>query len=617
MKTVTQFFRIYLLLDFTENYKNGVLDMHKRNERLIKAKIIKYLFPGIMMAMALQLGNIVDTVLIGNLLGTDAMSAVSLALPVETFIQTPGYCLGTGGAIAAGILLGKRQKESASELFSLTFLVTLIFGIAIAASAFFLAGPVSVFLASGGSLVPLIKNYIFVSMLGAPVIGIGLLMVNFLGVENHPELASLYLIVSNAVNLILDFVFLKYTPLGTAGAALSTVMGFLLGMSVIIFYIRSPKRMIGFTKIKSLSPLKTAVVTGVPNFIFMIMTFIRTLGFNVIIINLIGNDGMMIYTVCENVLMIVEMLTAGIIGIIPNMAGILYGEKDYYGIRALCKRVLSYTAVTAAAAFAAVIIFTRWVAGMFGIDDPNTLDETVTALRLFMLCLPAYIWNKFLISYYESVEESKQASIITFFENGFFVLPAVFVGILISLNLSGNGISGLVLGYVVSEVMTALAAYIFRKVKHKDSDFYMLPAENSGNCLDFTIKAQMEETSLVPKEINEFCRKYGVDKEKANLAAVAAEEMTVNCIKYGGKSSHWIDVSLLAEEDKIQLRIRDNGVPFNPAEYECDSGEFDIHGIELVKKISSRISYIRAIDLNNTVIEFDIQDKSRYSLKDN
>lgn len=81
--------------------------------------------------------------------------------------------------------------------------------------------------------------------------------------------------------------------------------------------------------------------------------------------------------------------------------------------------------------------------------------------------------------------------------------------------------------------------------------------------------------------------------------------MTVNCIKYGGKSSHWIDVSLLIEEDKLQLRIRDNGVPFNPTEYDGDSDEFDIHGIELVKKISSRINYIRAIDLNNTIIEFD------------
>ena len=579
--------------------------MHKRNKRLINAKITQYLFPGIMMAMALQLGNIVDTILVGNLLGTDAMSAVSLAVPIETLIQIPGYCLGTGGAIAAGILLGKRERESASELFSLTFLITLIAGLLFAAASFFVSEPVARVLASGGSLAPLTRDYIFVSMLGAPVIGIGLLMVSFLGVENHPELSSAYLIVSNVINLIFDFIFLKYTPLGTAGASLSTVLGFLLGMAVLIIYVRSPKRMISFTKIKSLAPLKTAIITGAPVFVFMIMTFIKTLGLNVIIINLTGDDGMTIYTVCQNVLMIVEMLTAGIIGVIPNMAGILYGEKDYYGIRALCKRTLSYTAVTAAVAFLAVMIFTEWVAKMFGIDDVRLLGETVTALRLFILCLPAYVWNKFLISYYESVEESKQASIITFFENGFYVLPAALIGILAGLSLGGTGLNGLALGFVISEILTVLTAYVYRKIKHKGSDFYLLPAENPGNCLDFTIKAQMDETQLVPKEIKAFCEEYGVSAEKANLAAVAAEEMTVNCIKYGGKSSHWIDVCLLVEDDKLQLRIRDNGAPFNPAEYASDSDGFDIHGIELVKKISSRINYIRAIDLNNTVIEFD------------
>ena len=65
-------------------------------------------------------------------------------------------------------------------------------------------------------------------MLGAPVIGIGLMMVNYLGVENHPELASVYLITANVINLVLDYIFLRFTPLGVTGASLSTVLGFLL-----------------------------------------------------------------------------------------------------------------------------------------------------------------------------------------------------------------------------------------------------------------------------------------------------------------------------------------------------------------------------------------------------
>jgi len=44
--------------------------MHQRNERLIENKIWKYLLPGIMMSLALQLGNIVDTVFVGNFLGS-------------------------------------------------------------------------------------------------------------------------------------------------------------------------------------------------------------------------------------------------------------------------------------------------------------------------------------------------------------------------------------------------------------------------------------------------------------------------------------------------------------------------------------------------------------------
>ena len=582
--------------------------MHQRNERLIGNKIWKYLLPGIMMSMALQLGNIVDTIFVGNFLGTDAMSAITLVLPMETLIQVTGYCLGTGGAIAAGILLGKRNKEGASQLFSLTLLITVVVGLIIAAAAPFLAMPIAKALAKGGNLSTLAGHYLFVGMLGAPVIGVGLLMSSFLGVENHPELASAYLIVSNVINLILDYILLRFTSLGIAGASLSTVAGFLLGMVIFILYIRSPKRMISLVRIQSLAPLKEAVVSGAPVFVFMVMTIIKAFVLNEIIIRFIGDDGMAVYTVCDNVLMIVEMITAGIIGVIPNIAGILYGEKDYFGIRALCKRVLVLSAAATVCIFVLVMAFAKSVTVIFGVDHPALSSMIVTALRIFILCLPAYVWNKFLVGYYESIEESKQASIITFFQNGIYVLPAAALGIILEVKMGGSGINGLALSFVCSEILTVLTAYIYRKIKYKGTDFYLLPKE-TGICFDFTVKADMNETALIPREVKKFCLDHGISANKANIVAVAAEEMIVNCIKYGGRLSHWIDVSLMIEKPKMLLRIRDNGVPFNPTEYEFDSGEFDIHGIELVKTISSDISYMRTIDLNNTVLEFDMEQE--------
>ena len=579
----------------------------ERNNRLLNAKLNKYIVPGIMMSLALQLGNIVDTIFVSNLIGVEAMSAVTMSLPVETIVQLTGYCLGIGGSIAVGNMLGKRDKESASKLFSVTFLVTLLVGLVFSVCAFPLAGPIARLLVpGGGALADYTGDYIRVSMLGAPVIGIGLMMVNYLGVENHPELASAYLIIANVINLILDYIFLRFTPLGITGASLSTVLGFLLAMFVFLLYIRSDKRNIRFVRLKAkdFGVLREAVITGVPMLVFMATNFIKALGLNTIIINQIGEEGMAVFTVCDNVLLIVEMLTGGIIGVIPNVAGILFGEKDYVGIRVLCNKMLKYSYIVLAGIFAIIMAFTEQITILFGSGGGELGRQMVDALRIFAICVIPYLWNKFIVSYYETIEETAIASFVTFLENAVVVLPATFAGILIWKQIDGIGIDGIAIGFVATELITVIAAWIFRKIKHKNSSFYIVPDKNPGTNLDFSIKSTMEEAQAVPVKIMEFCKKNGVSGNKANLAAVCAEEMTVNIIKFGGKTSNWIDINLCLEDDLCRLRIRDNGVNFNPLEYSHDSDEFDIHGIELVKKISRSMDYIRTIDMNNTIISF-------------
>ena len=579
----------------------------RRNNRLLNAKLNKYIVPGVMMSLALQLGNIVDTIFVSNLIGVEAMSAVTMSLPVETIIQLTGYCLGIGGSIAAGNMLGKRDKESASKLFSATFLVTLVVGIIFSICAFPTAAPIARLLVPGGGILQnYTRDYIRISMLGAPVIGIGLMVVNYLGVENHPELASAYLILANVINLVLDYIFLRFTSLGVTGASLSTVLGFLFAMSVFVLYIRSDKRNIHFVRLKGkdFGIIKEAIVAGVPMLVFMATNFIKSLGLNTIIIHQTGEDGMAVFTVCDNVLLIVEMLTGGIIGVIPNVAGILYGEKDYVGIRVLCKKMLKYSYIVLAVIFVAIMVFTEQITILFGSSGGELGRQMVYALRIFALCVIPYLWNKFIISYYESIEETVIASFVTFLENAVIILPATFVGIYIFKEIYGTGIDGIASGFVVTEIITVIAGWIFRKMKHKNSTFYIVPDKNPGGNLDFSIKSTMEEAQIVNRRILEFCKEKGVSANKANLAAVCAEEMTVNIIQYGGKTSNWIDINLCVEDDLCRLRIRDNGVNFNPLEYSHDYEEFDIHGIELVKKISKSMDYIRAIDMNNTIISF-------------
>ena len=580
--------------------------MNKRNHKLLDKKVIKYLLPSVMMCMALQLGNVVDTILVGNLLGTEAMSAIQSTNPIMVLEQITSYGLGTGGSICVGILLGKRDRKAASDVFSSVFWLTLIVGIMFAVSAPFLSGPLAGILTKGGELKEAAQQYVFIWMLGAPVLGIGLYLVHFMGLESRPQISSAYIIVSNVVNLVLDYVFLAYTPLGIRGAALSTMIGYFTGLFVYIPYIFSREKMLKLVIPRSIKPLCEAIKAGTPTLISMVLTIAKGLCANYIILTFLGVSGMTVYTVCSNVLLIIMMLTQGIIAVIPNLAGVLYGEKDYYGLRSVCIKTMKITSAVTVAALIVSMVFTGNLAKMFGINDPELYRLAVPSMRCFLICLPFYVLNQYLISYYQSIEKTVLSSVITILQCGTILIPATYIGIRIAMLLSGSGFIAMGLAFPVAEGLTALAVFIILKIKYGGINFFILPGENSGDWLDLTITASITEATESIKQVQAFCSEKGIPPSLANLISVAAEEMTVNVIKHGGRSSEWIDICMQIDPEVLRFRIRDNGIPFDPTEYSPEEKDvYSTGGIEIVRKLATNIVYIRAIDMNNTVIEIN------------
>lgn len=579
----------------------------KRNEKLIRTKLWQYLLPSIMMTAALQMGNIVDTMLVGNILGADAMSAVKIGMTIDNIMEIPGYVLGVGGSVAVGILLGKREREKADRVFSITLTVSLICGAIFALLS--VASPVLAEMLTGGNaLTDDVAGFVFVTLLGAPVLSLALQFMNYVAVDNNPSAASAYVIVSNVINLVLDYFVLKYTSLGTAGAALSTVLGYGLAMFVLIIYFRSPKRMLKFV-----NPFREghreafllALSTGIPTLLYMIFITVKDLGLNTMIIRIIGNDAMAVYTVCTNVVLLVELLVGGIIGTIASIGGVIYGEKDYFGIKSLVKNVLIYSYAVLAFVLVILLCFTQYVVALFGISGGQLLEISVAALRIFVLCLPFYLWNKFMTTYYQSTEKTEISGIVTSLQNCVAILPAAAVFVFAAKAAGLDMLNALMASFIVSEIATMAIAFIYRKVRYKNQGVLLLPDVENENILDMSIEGTLEDAGKIPREMIEFCKEKGVDSSKANLLAVAAEEMIVNIIRYGGKKVHTIDVNLCITKQAIIFRIRDNGIPFDPTDYTVDSDEFEIHGIEVVKSITDKIQYMRVLDLNNSVVEIE------------
>ena len=215
-----------------------------RNDYLIKRKFNAYIVPGVLMIMATQLGNIVDSILVSSFIDIDGMTAISLSLPALYFMQIIGYAVGVGGAVTISVMLGKRQIKEASGVFSVCLVADIGISLIFTLTAPFTASPIAGMLAQTPRLEEMLLQYMYAYMLFAPLLNLSLLVSNVVTIDNCPKLGASCFIVGNIVNLSLDYIFLKYTDMGMFGAGLSTVLGYGFGNLVLIPYMLSKKRML-------------------------------------------------------------------------------------------------------------------------------------------------------------------------------------------------------------------------------------------------------------------------------------------------------------------------------------------------------------------------------------
>lgn len=577
----------------------------ERNAFLINKKIHQYILPGVLMTVAMQLGNVVDGMIVGNLLGPEAMAAIELSMPVLLLLQMPAMMLAMGGAAEAAVLLGRRETAQAGGIFTASLLagvgVTLVFAL----MAPVLPGYLARALAGNEQMAALVKPYIAVNFGGIPVLTAAIICCYFMNTDNHPQLGSALFIIANVVNLVLDFVFLKVFALGMAGSALSTVIGYLTGMVTVLFYTRSGHRMLRLTKPEGslANAVKTAAAAGIPSAAFTLMSALKSVIINSAVVRFLGNDPMAVYSVCANAVLIAELCVGGIIGLVPNIAGILYGERDYYGIRALCKRVLTYSYLAIAVLLAVFLAFPQAIAGLFGIADGEMLALCKMALRIFACSFPFYVYNKFLMSYYQTILQPKLSTVITVLQGVVVIVPLTLAG------MFWIGFSGVCAAAVAGEILTILCSTLYRVRGQQTGRFpaggrYMLPQITDEVSLDFSMKNQLEDVAALRDQLLDFCADNGIGEKDARFLALALEEMTANVVKYGYRSGqkNYIDISFTIQDGSYILRIRDDGVPFNPLEQKVSGEGPVVGGIALIRKIMSDFQYTRVLSMNNTVI---------------
>ena len=204
--------------------------------------ILQFSIPSIIAMLLQMVITITDGYFTGNYVGQNALAAINLGLPVLYFYLGTGLCIGVGGSVISGRMIGANERKKSSEVFSQTVVAALIICVAISVIVFLLFTPILKILRADGDLsvyftvqllTVLVQMFYFISR----KTGIGFRKFSFDREINKEMIlnGSSEFIgeMASAISMFMfNYVLMKYV--GAEGVAAFTILGFVVyGYSMI------------------------------------------------------------------------------------------------------------------------------------------------------------------------------------------------------------------------------------------------------------------------------------------------------------------------------------------------------------------------------------------------
>ena len=214
----------------------------KLSDHFTYGRLLRFTLPSVVMMVIASIYSVVDGLFVSNLVGDMALSAVNIIFPVAMIIGAFGFMLGTGGSAIVARTLGEGRRELAQRYFSMIIYAVILLGGVLTVVSVWLTEPIARLAGASDALIRDCVVYGRILLLGSVPFMLQVCFQSFFVVAERPQLGLAYSIAAGVTNMVLDYVLIAVFHLGIAGAAIATVLGYVVGGIIPLFYFATGER---------------------------------------------------------------------------------------------------------------------------------------------------------------------------------------------------------------------------------------------------------------------------------------------------------------------------------------------------------------------------------------
>jgi putative MATE family efflux protein len=425
----------------------------------IKKLLIKQAVPSSIGILFMSVNILIDTIFVGQWIGSLAIAALTVVLPITFLISSLGMAIGVGGGSVLSRALGSNDREKAKHVFGNQIMMTFILSMVFSVLGLIFSEQMLLLFGAKGAIMEPAREFFIPIIISVPFLALCMMGNNIIRAEGKAKFAMVAMIIPAFANIALDIIFIKWMNLGVFGAALATSISyFMCFLFVFWFFVTKSELQLNAKHFKFQIPILKEITE------LSFVTFSRqgVVSLLAIILNHTlyiygGEHSIAVYGIISRMLMFALFPILGITqGFLP-IAGYNYGAKNTKRVHESVIISIKYAAILATLIFVMILFFAQSIVTVFT-NDPKVITETPNALRWVFAASPIIAVQLIGAAYFQAAGKAKKALLLTLTKQGFFLIPLVLI------LPHFLGIFGVWIAFPIADVLsTLITAYFLKK----------------------------------------------------------------------------------------------------------------------------------------------------------